>query len=514
MKIFTYVLLLAAVLFIVRSYSVTTGVSASDLRTIDPATVNSGTDGPTPTPTATPTVTPTPVSYAYVTVGTDPAGLRYEVNGVTYDMNQVFQVPVPGGIVVTAISPQAGPEGTQFAYTCWNIGCAAGQSLAYAFQFPTHAEFIALYRTQYRLTMIPPRALMGSVSPGSIFIDAGQQIQIRAFNLPGSGYVFSNWIGAGNGAYSGPNNPVLITMNGPIIENAVYVDGPTPTPTATPTPVIKTAYDYDGDLRSDISVFRRSEGNWYLHRSGSGTYSGIHFGTNTDRIAPADYDGDHVTDIAVYRPETAFWYILNSSDGTFTAEQFGTAEDLPTAADYDGDERADLAVFRPSNGNWYITNSTNGSITTSHYGQIGDKPTPGDYNGDRRADYSVFRPSNRTWYNSTTFIATVIGDSTDLVAPADYDGDGKTDMATYRPSLGLWRIKKSAYNNTLYGYYWGVAEDIPAPADYDGDGVADLAVFRPSEGTWYIINSSSGTFTISQFGQSGDMPTQNAFNGD
>src|SRR5438876_10833619 len=39
----------------------------------------------------------------------------------------------------------------------------------------------------------------------------------------------------------------------------------------------------------------------------------------------ADFDGDRKTDISIYRPETAQWWYLKSSDGGNAAAQFGTA---------------------------------------------------------------------------------------------------------------------------------------------------------------------------------------------
>ena len=118
-----------------------------------------------------------------------------------------------------------------------------------------------------------------------------------------------------------------------------------------------TAFDYDGDNRSDISVFRSSTSAWYLQQSTSGFY-GTQFGRADDGIVPADYDGDGRTDIAVYRPTdsiwntTGVWYILNSSNGVVTYHVFGLATDMPTPADYDGDGLADTSVYRPSNGTW------------------------------------------------------------------------------------------------------------------------------------------------------------------
>ncbi|MEJ7665423.1 MAG: FG-GAP-like repeat-containing protein [Hymenobacter sp.] len=68
---------------------------------------------------------------------------------------------------------------------------------------------------------------------------------------------------------------------------------------------IRTRFDFDGDGRADISVFRPSDGIWYLNQSTNG-FSATQFGLSTDKITPADYDGDGKTDIAVYRDGT--WY--------------------------------------------------------------------------------------------------------------------------------------------------------------------------------------------------------------
>jgi len=250
----------------------------------------------------------------------------------------------------------------------------------------------------------------------------------------------------------------------------------TPTATATGTPAHSTAFDYDGDHKSDISVFRPTDGAWYLQQSQAGLF-GMLFGFGSDKIAPADYDGDRKTDIAVYRPSTGIWYVVNSSNGTVSYHVFGLADDLPTPADYDGDGKADISVYRQSNGTWYRQNSSNGIYVGVQFGASEDKPTIGDFDGDGKSDIGVFRPSTGAWYRINSSDSSIYGElfgfGTDVIAPADYDGDGKTDLAVYRPSTGIWYLHNSA--DSSYGYnVFGLASDIPAPGDFDGDGKADV----------------------------------------
>lgn len=266
-------------------------------------------------------------------------------------------------------------------------------------------------------------------------------------------------------------------------------------------------FDFDGDNRADLSVFRPSTGVWYLQQSTAG-FTGVTFGLNGDQIAPADFDGDGRTDLAVFRPSTGIWYLQRSTAG-LTAVAFGANGDVPVSADFTGDGKAEIAVFRPSNGTWYLYNLVTNQDANFVFGLNGDIPVAGDYDGDGKADLAVFRPSSGIWYlNRSTagFQAFTFGLSGDTPVPADYDGDLRTDVAVFRPSNGAWYIQRSTSGFT--GITFGLGTDLPVPADYDGDGRIDVAVFR--DGAWYLQRSTAG-FTGVSFGLAGDTPVPHAF---
>jgi hypothetical protein len=263
---------------------------------------------------------------------------------------------------------------------------------------------------------------------------------------------------------------------------------------------VKTLFDFDGDGKADISVYRN--GIWYLQRSQAG-FTASSFGITTDKTIVADYDGDNKTDIAVFRgtadASLPDFYVLRSSNSTVTQTSWGTLGDIPIAGDFDGDNKADYAVYR--GGTWYI-NGSNGTTRVEQFGLATDKPVAADYDGDNKTDLAVYR--NGVWYEQRSaqgFTAVQFGIATDIPIPADYDGDAKADPAVYRN--GVWYELRSISGFTAVQF--GIATDIPAPADYDGDGRADVTVFRPSEGNWYSLRSTSG-IAITNFGLNGDKP--------
>jgi uncharacterized delta-60 repeat protein len=272
-------------------------------------------------------------------------------------------------------------------------------------------------------------------------------------------------------------------------------------------------YDFDGDGKTDVGVFRPGNGNWYLSQSQNGL-SIQNFGLSGDVVTPGDFDGDGKSDLAIWRPSTGTWWYMSTVNGGFYAVTWGQAGDIPLAEDFNGDGKSDFVIYRPLNNIWFRFGS-NGQYAPLVFGTAGDIPLVADMDGDGKADPTVYRPSTGTWWYASSvnglFYALQWGTAGDIPVPGDYDGDGKTDPAYFRPSNGAWYIVYSHANYTTFVVTaWGVAGDQPTPGDYDGDGKNDLAIYRPSTGMWFAMRSTSGFFS-QQFGLLGDKAVPNAF---
>lgn len=289
--------------------------------------------------------------------------------------------------------------------------------------------------------------------------------------------------------------------------------------------------DHDGDGKTDYSVVRSAspttQSTWHAWLSTTNGESNAQFGTgaglaNGDKLAPADYDGDGRTDIAVFRPSEGAFYILHSGTGTIRAESFGQNGDDPTVVgDYDGNGTDDLAVYRPGatgqQSNYYYRLAANGPVFTVPWGLGGDVPLVGDFDGDFKTDFHVARNESGSYVhyelNSTTgFKAYPWGLATDKIAVGDFDRDNRTDVCAIRTSGAAlaWFVLKSSTGGLLSQTWGTAATDIAVPGDYDGDGRTDFAVWRNgSAPAQYYVKGSLSAASVFSWGNTSDYPLAN-----
>jgi hypothetical protein len=477
----------------------------------------------------------------HMAIGASSAGATERINAATVgrlstDALGTLQSPAIITASTTAYNPAAdtgGQSGRRFGDYSYTTVDPEDDMTMWTIQEWNHAT--NSYAMRVTKLIAPPPATPASALPATV--NSGQSsvnVTITGTQIAGSGFfdpgaAFVKHIGA---TVSGVTvnsvtytSPTQITLNLSTIAATAGAkdvtitnpDGQSVTAAglitiaAAPAASVKIPSDFDGDGKTDLSVWRPSNvdgvPDFYVFNSMSNTVSGVAFGIVGDVIAPGDYDGDNKTDYGVYRNGT--WFILRSSGG-FQITQFGLAGDKPTPGDFDGDNKADISVFRPSTGVWYTIRSSDNAITVTQFGLAGDIPVFGRYDGDNRDDIAVFR--SNTWYvlqSSNAGVAIVqFGTAGDIPTAGDYDGDGRYDYAVFRPSNGVWYNLQSS-NGAFRALQWGTNGDVPAPGDYDGDSKFDSAVFRTS--VWYVLRTTNGSFFASQFGLATDKPVPSAY---
>ena len=290
---------------------------------------------------------------------------------------------------------------------------------------------------------------------------------------------------------------------------------------------IQRRSDFNGDGKTDFSVFRPASGTWFVQPNGAGSAFAAAFGAAGDKLQPADYDGDGKTDLGVFR--AGVWYWLRSSDNTVRSANWGAASDIPVAGDYLGNgttaagTQAELAVYRPSTGVWYVLNTANNTMAAVNWGgAASDVPALGDFDGDCKLDFAVRRTTGSPAAGDTQFFILPSGGGAATgarwgreemaMAIADYDGDGKSDVGVVATVGGQLRWYVIGLNNAVLfnGTQFGIAGDVVTVGNYDGDVKADLSIWRPATGLFAYRSSVSGVDPQVNFGAATDIPTARA----
>jgi hypothetical protein len=276
--------------------------------------------------------------------------------------------------------------------------------------------------------------------------------------------------------------------------------------------------DFDGDGRTDLTVYRTSNNTFYAQSSLTGGLLSQQIGQPGDSVSlTVDFDGDGKSDFSTARYNAeVLWRIFKSTTNTLEEIRWGssTLGDFFAAGDYDGDGRADIAVFR--GGVWYIIESSTGNFRYEYFGQAGDVPAPNDFDRDGKADLAVARSENgqRVWYvrrssdNQDYSVQWGLSSDAFFTGRADWDGDGAADISVIRNESGqrVFYILRSS-DAQLQIIRWGLSSDLVKLGDYDGDGKTDAAVTRAANGVkvFFILQSSNGAARYEYFGLPGDF---------
>ncbi len=255
--------------------------------------------------------------------------------------------------------------------------------------------------------------------------------------------------------------------------------------------------DFDGDSKSDLTVYDADAGEWAIQLSGGGPdVTGLNWGTASSVPVLGDFDGDGAGDLAVLDRPAGRWYVRSLAGTPIVWHKFfGWPGTIPVSGDYDGDGADDRALLDQRSGHWFIMKGSNDTVIAwdVNWGWPGanSQPVPGDYDGDGTDDLAFLDQNTGGWFIRTlggTQLAVNVswGWPGIQAVPGDYDGDGASDLAVFDQNTGRWFIRALGGTPLAIGTYWGWPGARPVSGDFDGDGTDDLAVFDEVTGRWYI----------------------------
>ncbi len=205
---------------------------------------------------------------------------------------------------------------------------------------------------------------------------------------------------------------------------------------------------------------------------------------------------------------------------------------VPNTTIPDGSSIAVIKIVVQPDGKILSSTSINNSLSVVRFkGTSVQAPMPNriaDFDGDGRADLAIFRPSSSTWYmlrSTAGFSAVNWGLSTDKLTAADFDGDGKTDIGIWREPAASgpanYYVLQSTTNTLSLSQFGQTGDVSTVTGDWDGDGKADAAVYRNSavgsQSYFYYrgsLNNPGGNITYLPWGTNGDTPVRGDFDGD
>jgi len=142
----------------------------------------------------------------------------------------------------------------------------------------------------------------------------------------------------------GKMDPANLSINGGATALSIFYSATNTTVTNFISDFPVKLGDFDGDRRADYVTIQGGSPNRVTINGA--TIRVVNFGVNGDDYVPADFDGDGVGDLTVFRKTDGNWWWIRSSDGAVNVANWGISTDKPIPADYDGDGKTDLAIYR------------------------------------------------------------------------------------------------------------------------------------------------------------------------
>lgn len=163
------------------------------------------------------------VGKNYYTVSNSRPQLLFKVDNVSYSGPRAFSWDINSTHTLEATSPQTFGN-NRYVFNNWSNGGTQIQTITAGTSVSSYTPF---YKAQYRLLgQVLPTGLPVTISNSGSFLDSAStnNITVSAQQVQHNGktYYFNRWEGTGSGSYTGTNSVAPITMNGFILQKAIY----------------------------------------------------------------------------------------------------------------------------------------------------------------------------------------------------------------------------------------------------------------------------------------------------
>lgn len=153
-------------------------------------------------------------SAVQISLTTVPTGRKIMVDDSTYTTPKNISWLRGSSHRLSALTPQSDVNGIRYIFKQWND---FGDTIHYVAPL-TDTIYTATFNTQYYLTMVAD--IGGTADPISGWFGKGDTVPISA--TPTIDYAFYQWLGTGNGSYTGSVNPAAVIMNEPLRQQAMF----------------------------------------------------------------------------------------------------------------------------------------------------------------------------------------------------------------------------------------------------------------------------------------------------
>ncbi|HME09209.1 MAG TPA: SBBP repeat-containing protein, partial [Bryobacteraceae bacterium] len=232
----------------------------------------------------------------------------------------------------SVVSPQAGPNGTQYSFSSWSDGSTS--AVRNGVPVPIGGgTFRAFFDTQYpvKLTTSGRGSVTFMPSAGSNYYSLGASVQIQATAAPG--YSFAGF----SGDVTSTTNPLAVVMPGKALNIIATFAPGGPTNAGIFRNGFLWVLDVDGNQKTNIPPD-------LVYAFG---------GIPGDIPIAGDWTGDGHTKIGIYRPGNGLFIldsngngILDAGDAVFNLHIGKSPGDIPVVGDWNGDGRSKVGCFR------------------------------------------------------------------------------------------------------------------------------------------------------------------------